>query len=335
MSYTRINVRFCKAVTIRFLLAYCLMLFGAGHAFANLNPKFYPNVPLINQDGETLHFYDDVIKGKVVTINFMFTSCGYSCPLETAKLREVQKRLGDHVGKNVYMYSITVDPDRDTPEVLKAYMKKFKVGPGWQFLTGKKEDIDMIRKKLGLYVEGQDELTDHSISLVLGNEATGRWLKRTPFDVPEALVTTLLGRMQTRSLLSTLPRLDYKSAPKLSNANPGSDLFVTRCNVCHTIGEGTKVGPDLLGVAANRDHKWLVRWLMEPDVMLKEKDPIATALYEQYGKVPMPNITLSEQQALDLIEFMDTESKRISEQSSGLAIDQTSPLTDQIDLHIH
>jgi len=292
------------------MLAGMLLLLGVTNATAALNANYYPNVTLINQDGKPMKFYDDIIKGKVVSINFMFTHCGDTCPLETAKLRVVQKRLGDHVGKNVHMYSITVDPDRDTPKVLKAYMQKFKVGPGWQFLTGKKEDIDLIRKKLGMYVEGEDELSDHSISLVLGNEQTGRWLKRTPFDVPGALVATLLGRMQTRSLLSTVKMTDYASVKKLAASRPGEDLFITRCTACHTIGKGAKVGPDLLGVAANRNRNWLTRWLMEPDVMLKEKDPLATALFEQYGKIPMPNIRLSEQDAIDLIQYITDESKK-------------------------
>jgi protein SCO1/2 len=300
------------------LLGGALLLMGSSNAAAGMNAgaKSYPNVPLINQDGETLRFYDDVIKGKVVTINFMFTSCVDSCPLETAKLLEVQKRLGEHVGKNVYMYSISVDPDRDTPQALKAYMKKFKVGPGWQFLTGKQEDIDLIRKKLGMYVEGENELSDHSISFVIGNEATGRWVKRSPFDVPEALVTVLLGRMQTRSLLSTVKRPDYASVPKKAASIPGEDLFITRCTICHSIGKGRKVGPDLLGVVGSLDLKWLIRWLMEPDVVLKEKDPLATALFEQYNRVSMPNLRLSEQDAIDLIYFLQVESKRAMEEKT-------------------
>lgn len=321
-----------KTGLVQVLTTCLLLLLGASVAHARLNAKFYPNVPLVNQDGETLRFYDDVIKGKVVTINFMYTSCGDSCPLETAKLREVQNRLGEHVGKNVYMYSISVDPDRDTPEALKAYMEKYKVGPGWQFLTGKKEDVDLIRKKLGMYVEGEDELSDHTISLVLGNEMTGRWLKRTPFDVPEALVTTLLGRMQTRSLLSTLPKQDYRSAPRLAQAIPGEDLFVTRCTACHTIGQGHKTGPDLLGVVAARDSAWLRRWLKEPDAMLKEKDPLATALYEQYDSVPMPNLKLSDQDVQDLIHYMDTISRRVSGEPQKLTEDHTHS-TDHVHLH--
>jgi protein SCO1/2 len=316
MFCTRITAILLKLFVTPLLLGGALLLMGSSNAAASRAARFYPNVPLLNQDGKTLRFYDDVIKGKVVTINFMFTSCVDSCPLETAKLLEVQKRLGEHVGKNVYMYSISVDPDRDTPQALKAYMKKFKVGPGWQFLTGKQEDIDLIRKKLGMYVEGENELSDHSISFVIGNEATGRWVKRSPFDVPEALVTVLLGRMQTRSLLSTVKRPDYASVPKKAASIPGEDLFITRCTICHSIGKGRKVGPDLLGVVGSLDLKWLIRWLMEPDVVLKEKDPLATALFEQYGKVPMPNMRLSEQDAIDLIYFLQVESKRAMEEKT-------------------
>lgn len=314
MSHTPVNTSFRRTIYACLLLTGMLLLLGTHPAAAAANSKNYPNVPLINQDGKTLRFYNDVIKGKVVTINFMFTSCGDSCPLETAKLREVQKRLGDHAGKNVFMYSITVDPDRDTPEALKAYMKKFDVGPGWQFLTGKKKDIDLIRKRLGMYVEGEDELSDHAINFVLGSEETGRWLKRTPFDVPESLVATLLGRLQKRSLLASVGTQDYATAPRIAAARPGEDLFLTRCTACHTIGQGQgdKMGPDLIGVVGIRDRAWLARWLKEPDAMLKEKDPLATALFEQYNRMPMPNLKLSDRNVQDLISFMESESKRIS-----------------------
>jgi protein SCO1/2 len=299
--------------TARILLAGALLLLGANPTIAaRLGANYFPNVPLINQDGETLHFYDDVIKGKVVTINFMFTSCGDSCPLETAKLREVQKLLGDHAGRNVHMYSISIDPERDTPAALKTYMQRFDVGPGWQFLTGKKKDIDLIRKKLSMYQEGEDELSDHNINFIVGNEATGQWMKRTPFDVPESLVSVLLGRLQRRSLVSLEAKLSYAMASRLPNAREGEDLFRSRCSTCHTIGQGDKLGPDLLGVASNRDRLWLIRWLKEPDVMLKEKDPRAIDLYNRYNQVPMPNLKLSGVAVLRLIEYMQAESRRLS-----------------------
>jgi protein SCO1 len=96
----------------------------------------FPNVELITQDGKKVHFYDDLIKGKIVAIDLIYTTCQYSCPLETARLAQVQKKLGDRVGKDIFFYSISIDPDNDTPEVLRAYMKQFHVGPGWTFLTG-------------------------------------------------------------------------------------------------------------------------------------------------------------------------------------------------------
>ena len=331
MFCTRIRAFLLKRFVTPLLLGVALLLMGFSNAAAGMSAgsKSYPNVPLINQDGETLRFYDDVLKGKVVTINFMFTSCTDSCPLETAKLREVQKRLGEHAGKNVHMYSITVDPDRDTPEVLADYMEKFNIGVGWQFLTGKKEDIDLIRKKMGMYADadgdGVDDLTDHMITFLIGNEVTGRWVKKTPFDVPEALVSLLLGRMQTRSLLSTIDSRAYASVPKKGASKPGEDLFITRCTVCHTIGGGRKVGPDLLGLAENLDRKWLIRWLMEPDVMLKEKDPLAIALFKQYDQVPMPNLKLSEQDAIDLIYFMQVESKQAMEKRAVSNVTQHDP----------
>ena len=335
MFCTRITAILLKLFVTPLLLGGALLLMGSSNAAAGMSAaaKSYPNVPLINQDGETLRFYDDVIKGKVVTINFMYANCGDSCPLETAKLLEVQKRLGEHAGKNVHMYSITVDPDRDTPEVLADYMEKFNIGPGWQFLTGKIEDIDLIRKKMGMYADedgdGEDDLSDHMITFLIGNEVTGRWVKKTPFDVPEALVSLLLGRMQTRSLLSTINSRDYASVQKKAASRPGEDLFITRCTVCHTIGAGRKVGPDLLGLAKNLDRKWLIRWLMEPDVVLKEKDPLATALYEQYNQVSMPNLRLSEQDAIDLIYFMQVESKRLMKEKTASNVTQPDHGADQ------
>ena len=321
MNYTSITAGPWRTIAAGLLLFTTLLLLAVNPASAGAKRgvDYFTNTPLINQDGETLRFYDDVIKGKVVSINFMFTSCGDSCPLETAKLRKVQEMLGEHVGKDVYMYSITVDPDRDTPAALKAYMEKFNVGPGWQFLTGKKEDIDLIRDKLGMFSDEEEELSDHAINFILGNERTGQWLKRTPFDLPETLVSVLLGRLQQYRLSSSTAaaRPSYAQSHAMPPARPGEDLYNTRCTACHTIGQGDKLGPDLLGVVSKRDRQWLIRWLMEPDVMLKEKDPLATALYTQYNNVPMPNVKLVRQQALDLIQFMEVETQRVIATSRG------------------
>src|SRR5215470_17859872 len=121
------------------LLAASLLLLRV-HSWAapGSDTSHFPNVELINQDGKKVHFYDDLIKGKIVAIDLIYTTCEYACPLETARLAQVQKKLGDRVGKDIFFYSISIDPEHDTPEVLRGYMEQFHVGPGWTFLTGKK-----------------------------------------------------------------------------------------------------------------------------------------------------------------------------------------------------
>src|SRR5690242_21847250 len=98
---------------------------------AQWGENHFPNVELTTQDGKKVRFYDDLIKGKTVAIELMYTSCKYNCPLETARLVQVQKLLGDRMGKDVFFYSISIQPDIDTPEVLKAYTGKYHIGPGW------------------------------------------------------------------------------------------------------------------------------------------------------------------------------------------------------------
>src|SRR5262245_30605488 len=139
--------------------------------------NYFPNVPLITQDGKTVYFYDDLIKGKIVAINLIYTTCKYACPLETARLVQVQRLLGDRMGRDVFFYSITLDPEHDTPAVLKAYADTVGAGPGWLFLTGRKEDIETISRKTGLYSPPNPSSGDgHTPHLLVGNEETGQWI---------------------------------------------------------------------------------------------------------------------------------------------------------------
>ncbi len=117
------------AVTTSFLAAiiFIIWIIGGSAPAAAQSPwgaNYFPNLPLTTQDGTTVHFYDDVIKGKIVVIDLIYTHCVDSCPLETARLAQVQKMLGDRVGKDIFFYSITIDPDRDTPRVLKEYAEQ-------------------------------------------------------------------------------------------------------------------------------------------------------------------------------------------------------------------
>lgn len=278
---------------------------------------YFPNTLLTDQDGRQVHFFDDLIKDKVVVINFIFTSCSDSCPLETARLRQVQKLLGDRVGQDVFFYSISIDPLSDTPEVLKAYAQRFKVGPGWTFLTGEFDAVTDLRKKLGLFIEGVDNgrNKDHNLSLIVGNQTTGRWMKASPFENPWILADQLANTLQNWKQPSV--EESYANAPEIRPPSNGEELFRTRCASCHSLGPqdgqgiGMRaIGPDLIGVTRKRAPAWLNRWIREPDRLLAEKDPIALELYERFDKVSMPNLRLDEQSAQSIIDFLQDETDR-------------------------
>ncbi|HEX8687515.1 MAG TPA: SCO family protein, partial [Pyrinomonadaceae bacterium] len=168
---------------------------ASGKTTAEASAAYFPNHVLLTQDNQPVRFYDDVLKGKVVLINFMFTTCTGVCPPMTANLAKVQNYLGDRVGKDVHIVSISVDPTVDTPEKMKKYAEGFHAGPGWYFLTGKKENVDWILYKLGGYTEDKMQ---HSAVLIIGNEATGEWVKtaamRNPAQIAEAVVELLKSR---------------------------------------------------------------------------------------------------------------------------------------------
>jgi protein SCO1 len=136
--------------------------------------KYFSDVELINQDGAKVRFYSDLLKGRTVVIIPFFTTCTSVCPPMNATMRRIQQELGNRVGRDVFLISISVDPVTDTPERLKAYADKFHAQPGWSFITGKKENVDWALHKLGQYVENKN---DHSSIMIIGNEATGLWKK--------------------------------------------------------------------------------------------------------------------------------------------------------------
>ena len=283
--------------------ALALLSIGLAVAGSPWGAGYFPNVPLITQDGTVVHFYDDLLKGKKVAINLIYTSCKQECPLETARLVQVQRLLGDRVGKDLFFYSISIDPERDTPAVLKAYAEKFHVGPGWLFLTGRTDDITLIAKKLGLS-RRSDALTrdGHGASLMIGDEAGGQWMMNSSVDDPRFLATTISNFMGWDD---RQPGRSYTEVAGLPTPDTGALVFQSRCGACHTIGKGDAVGPDLAGVTTRRERSWLVRYLRAPDQMLAENDPIATALLARYRDVPMPNLRLSDGEIAVLLTFLE------------------------------
>jgi protein SCO1 len=284
------------------------MLFPVTRArAASWGANYFPNVSLTTQEGKKVHFYDDLLKDKRVVINFIYTRCGDSCPLETARLAQVQRILGERMGRDVFFYSFSVDPVRDTPEELNAYAAKFHAGPGWLFLTGKKPDIELIRAKLGQAARtGEDELTDHSTSLMIGNVATGQWVRESSLDHPQYIAVII--RDWLSGWTDRTPSKSYADAPPLSASmtDKGAYLFQTRCAACHTTGQGESVGPDLLGVTNIRKRDWLANMIAVPNEMLK-RDPIAMALYARYRELPMPNLRLTGIDVDALIGYLESQ----------------------------
>jgi protein SCO1 len=278
---------------------------------------YFPNVALTTQDGKVVHFYDDLIKGKSVAVDLIYTRCSGSCPLETAKLAQVQRLLGDRVGKDVFFYSISIDPDHDTPAVLKAYAEKFHAGPGWLFLTGKEEDVKLVGRKLGL-----TSLTDaanrdgHQPSLMIGNEPAGQWMRNSAVDNPRFLATTMTSFLGLRN--NAAPGASYADAHRAPTVDKAEYLFQSRCAACHTIGRGAAIGPDLLGVTERRDRGWLSRYMAHPERVLASGDPIAKQLLAKYHDVRMPDLDLSQEEVGILLGYLEEKSRPVTVKNAAM-----------------
>jgi protein SCO1/2 len=160
----------------------------------SIQQRHLPNVELVTQDSKKVRFYDDLVKDRRVVIQFMFARCKDICPIITHHLVEVQKILKDRVGSDIFFYSITLSPEEDTPRALKAYAKMHGVGPGWTFLTGKPDDIFLLRKSLGFFYNDPKEDADrnnHSGMLVVGTEPLMRWAMCQGGADPEWIATVI------------------------------------------------------------------------------------------------------------------------------------------------
>jgi protein SCO1/2 len=137
-----------------------------------------PNIEVVDQDGRSHRFYDDLVKDKVVLLNFFFTSCGDTCPLVTENLRAVQDLLGDRMGRDIFMLSVSLQPELETPAILKDYAKIWEVRPGWSFLTGRPAEIERLRRATGFASADPDYdliLDNHTGILRYGNARLNRW----------------------------------------------------------------------------------------------------------------------------------------------------------------
>jgi protein SCO1/2 len=312
------------------LIAALLACGGAVYAFDNSRwgANYFPNVELTTQDGTKVHFYDDLLKGKIVVIELIYTHCVDACPLETARLAQIQKLLGDRIGKEIFFYSISIDPERDTPEELKAYAEKYHAGPGWLFLTGKKEDIDLISKKLGLYSAPNPRNRDgHAPAVLLGNEATGQWMRNSATDNPRFLTILIGDWLNSWKTRNGQTQKSYAEAAPVDLNDKGRYIFATHCAACHTIGHGDKIGPDLLGVTNVRERTWLTQFILRPDKVIADGDPIAVDLFKKYKQVNMPNLRLADVDIKALLDYLEAQSATDKERPASIAAQKAEDST--------
>jgi len=166
----------------------------AAAPFNQRGAGYFTNAELCAHDGRTVRFYDDLIRGKVVAINMMYAECEGICPIATSNLVRVQELLGERMGRDLFMYSLTLQPELDTPQRLQEYAEMHGVQPGWWFLTGARADIEHLRYRLGFFdrnpvVDG-DKAT-HTGMVRIGNDVYDRWTSASALAKPEQIGATI------------------------------------------------------------------------------------------------------------------------------------------------
>jgi protein SCO1/2 len=155
---------------------------------------YFPNFVLRTHENRAVRFYDDLLKDKLVLLNFFYAACDGICPAMTANLAKVQQLLGERCGREVFMYSLTLKPQQDTPRALKRYAEMHGVNAGWLLLTGGRAELDLLRRKLGFYDPDPKldrDLTQHTGLVRYGSAALDRWAACPALSRPEQIVQAL------------------------------------------------------------------------------------------------------------------------------------------------
>jgi cytochrome oxidase Cu insertion factor (SCO1/SenC/PrrC family) len=206
--------------------------------------------------------------------------------------------MGDSLGRDIYFYSISVDPETDTPERLKAYAEAFGAGPGWLFLTGNAADIRALRHKLG---DRGVALSEHRNEILLGNGRTGEWARNNVLADLDGVALAV--RSMDASWRPPSDTLRSRANTLLPNI-AGEVLYTRLCAGCHTVGMGDRVGPDLAGVFGRRTSDWLVRFIADPEKLRRQGDAIALDLAGRFPVVRMPGLGLNKSDVADLLSYI-------------------------------
>lgn len=143
-----------------------------------MRTRYFPDVPLVTHHGKPVRFYSDLLKDKIVAINMMYADCDGVCPTITMNIARAQKLLRARTRHDVFIYSITVKPEEDTPAKLKSYAEMHGADGNWLFLTGRPDDVELLRLKLGfadLRPEVDRDKAQHSGVIRYGNEPLSLW----------------------------------------------------------------------------------------------------------------------------------------------------------------
>lgn len=151
----------------------------------SIDRSYFTNTTVVNQFGEEMNFFDNLLKDKVVVINSFYSQCTTDCPLIHDRLQKIQDHLGDRLGRDVNLISLTVDPENDTPEVLKVHADQYGAKRGWYFISGDKEKVATVLMKLGKYVSSRE---GHDNIFVIGNLPTRLWKKANGLANEEELI---------------------------------------------------------------------------------------------------------------------------------------------------
>lgn len=159
--------------------------------------KFFTDVEVVDQNGKQQRFYSDVLKGRVVLLNFIFTNCESACPMLAQKLKQTRSLMVESIRDDVWFVSISIDPERDTPEAMKAFAKKHNIDESrWIFLTGDKQKLNSLVKRLGQHTP---DIEAHSTLMLAGNTRTRHWSRVMPMVPPDGIAA------QMRALVEETP----------------------------------------------------------------------------------------------------------------------------------
>ncbi len=147
-----------------------------------------PDVRLVDHNGRRVRFYTDLVQGRVVAVNFVFTTCSTICTPQGARFAELRKLLGSRAGQDIHLISVSIDPETDTPAKLKAWSDKLGGGPGWTLVTGEKDEVVRLLKSLGTF---DVDIKRHTPSVLLGNDRERRWTRAYSL-APAAQIMRLL-----------------------------------------------------------------------------------------------------------------------------------------------